>query len=96
MADVKITALTANPSPSGNDVIPVSKADGSITNKVTLTNVVALAVSSGAAIASDTTGISGADQVTNIVKLTQAEYDALATSAGGPGYVSTTAYFIVG
>ena len=96
MADVKITGLTPNTSPSGNDFVPVSKADGSITNKVTLSDVAALAVSSGPAIASETTGIPGADEINNIVKLTQAEYDALATSAGGPGYVATTAYFIVG
>ena len=40
-------------------------------------------------VESDTTGITGADQVTNIVSLTQAEYDAITPNA-------STVYFIVG
>ena len=40
-------------------------------------------------VASDTTGITGADQVTNMVTLTQAEYDAITPNA-------STVYFIVG
>jgi hypothetical protein len=48
----------------------------------------ALAPSDIGAIASDTTGISGADAVTNIVSLTQAEYDALGS------YNSSTLYII--
>lgn len=39
---------------------------------------------------SDITGISGADRVTNIVSLTQAEYDAIGSKS------STTLYLIVG
>lgn len=42
------------------------------------------------AVKSDTTGIAGADQVTNIVSLTQAEYDAIGSKS------ATTLYFIVG
>jgi hypothetical protein len=41
-------------------------------------------------VESDTTGITGADQVTNIVSLTQAEYDAIGTPN------ASTIYFIVG
>jgi hypothetical protein len=40
-------------------------------------------------IVSNTTGITGADQVTNVVTLTQAEYDAITPNA-------STVYFIVG
>ena len=40
-------------------------------------------------VESDTTGITGADQVTNMVSLTQAEYDAITPNA-------STVYFIVG
>ena len=43
----------------------------------------------GSYVASDTTGITGADQVTNMVTLTQAEYDAITPNA-------STVYFIVG
>lgn len=41
-------------------------------------------------VESDTTGITGADQVTNMVTLTQAEYDAIGTPN------ASTVYFIVG
>ena len=44
----------------------------------------------GSYVESDTTGITGADQVTNMVTLTQAEYDAIGT----PNV--TTVYIIVG
>jgi hypothetical protein len=40
-------------------------------------------------VESDTTGITGADQVTNMVSLTQAEYDAITPNA-------STVYIIVG
>jgi len=43
----------------------------------------------GGAIASVTTGIDGADQITNIVSLTQAEYDALASKDASTFYVIT-------
>jgi len=42
------------------------------------------------AIPSDTTGITGADAITNIVSLTQAEYDAIGTKS------ATTFYLIMG
>jgi len=43
----------------------------------------------GSYVESDTTGITGADQVTNMVSLTQAEYDAITPNA-------STVYIIVG
>jgi hypothetical protein len=39
------------------------------------------------AIQSDTTGITGADAITNIVSLTQAEYDAIGTPSAATLYV---------
>ena len=42
-----------------------------------------------ASIPSDTTGITGADQVTNIVSLTQAEYDAIVTPNASTLYIIT-------
>ncbi|MBK1699748.1 phage upper tail fiber protein [Thiococcus pfennigii] len=41
------------------------------------------------AVLSNTTGIAGADRVTNIVSLTQAEYDAIAEPDGATLYVIT-------
>lgn len=40
-------------------------------------------------IASNTTGIAGADQITNIVSLTQAEYDAIESPDAATLYVIT-------
>lgn len=77
----------------GTSTVPASSADGTTTSKVTLQAIADLAVSGGTAVSSNTTGISGANQVTNIVSLTQAEYDAL---AAGVGYDENTAYIIVG
>jgi hypothetical protein len=81
MADVKISELTANTSPAAADIAAVSKSDASATNKVTLQKI--------AQLFSDNTGITGADRITNIVSLTQAEYDALTPQ-------STTLYIIMG
>ena len=38
-------------------------------------------------VSSNVTGITGADQITNIVSLTQAEYDAIATKNASTFYV---------
>lgn len=81
MADVKISELTTNASPVADDIAAVSKSDASATNKVTLQKI--------AQLFSDNTGITGADRVTNIVSLTQAEYDALTPDA-------STLYVIIG
>ena len=51
--------------------------------------VIAALDKAGTAIQSDTTGVSGADRVTNIISLTQAEYDAITPDAA-------TVYVIVG
>jgi hypothetical protein len=42
------------------------------------------------AVVSDVTGITGADAVTNIVSLTQAEYDAIASPSASTLYVITS------
>ena len=81
MADTKISELTANTSPVAADIAAVSKSDASATNKVTLQKI--------AQLFSDNTGITGADRITNIVSLTQSEYDALTP-------VSTVLYIIIG
>lgn len=49
----------------------------------------ALAPSDIGAVASNTTGITGADAITNIVSLTQAEYDALGSYSSSTLYVIT-------
>lgn len=40
-------------------------------------------------ILTDTTGVTGADQVTNIISLTQAEYDAIVSPSASTFYVIT-------
>ena len=69
MADVKISALTANASPAANDVAAVSDSGATVTNKVTLQAI--------ARLFSDPSGVTGADAITNVMSLTQAEYDAI-------------------
>lgn len=81
MADVKISELAANASPAAADVAPVSNAAATATNKVTLQAI--------ARLFSDNTGITGADKITNIVSLTQAEYDALGSTDASTLYVIT-------
>jgi hypothetical protein len=77
MADVKISELTLAAA-AGDSVVPASNAAGSATNKVTLLDVANLATPANiGAVASDTTGITGADAISNAVSLTQAEYDAI-------------------
>lgn len=82
MADVKISALAANASPAAADVAPVSDAAGTVTNKVTLQAIADLAdPATIGAVASDPTGVTGADAITNVMSLTQAEYDAITPDA---------------
>lgn len=74
MADpIKISALTVNASPAAADVAPVSNAAGNATNKVTLQSI--------ARLFSDPTGVTGADAITNVMSMTQAEYDAITPNA---------------
>lgn len=73
MADVKISALTENASPAGSDVAAVSNSGATATNKVTLVAI--------ARLFSDPSGVTGADAITNVMSLTQAEYDAITPDA---------------
>ncbi len=73
MADVKISELTANTSPAANDVAAVSNSAATATNKVELVAI--------ARLFSDPSGVTGADAITNVMSLTQAEYDAITPDA---------------
>lgn len=81
MANIKISELNAAVA-AADSVAPASDAGSTVTNKVTLQSI--------ARLFSDPTGIAGADQVTNIVSLTQAEYDAI-----GPGNYDASTIFII-
>ena len=54
-----------------------------------ISDVTNLQTSLDAKVSSITTGITGADQITNMVSLTQAEYDAIATKSATTFYVIT-------
>lgn len=41
-------------------------------------------------VKSDTTGVTGADAITNMISLTQAEYDAIGTKSSTTLYVITS------
>lgn len=86
MADVKISQLPAG-SAVGTSVVPVSDSGGTVTNKITLADIAALATSNGA-VASNTTLAGGGTSITNIVTLTQAAYDAIVSKD------ANTIYFI--
>lgn len=89
MADVKISELSLAAA-AGDSVVPSSNAAGNLTSKVTLLSVANLATPANiGAVASDPTGITGADAITNAVSLTQAEYDAITPDA-------STLYVITG
>jgi hypothetical protein len=66
-----------NVSTSGNFVA----SSGNFTTGLTFNNA--------PVVKSDTTGITGADQITNIVSLTQAEYDAVDPKNSSTLYVIT-------
>lgn len=66
-------------------------APGATEYYVTTAQIAALAGGGGVPVHSDTTGITGADQVLNIVSLTQAEYDAIADPNTQTLYVITDA-----
>lgn len=83
-----ITQLPAAGSASSNAVVAADNAAGTLTEKVTLQQIADLAGSNK--VSSITTGITGADQITNMVSLTQAEYNAIPTKS------ATTFYIIVG
>lgn len=90
MADKKISELQSA-SAVGTSVVPASNAAGTVTNKVTLQAIANLAQPAEiGAVASSITGITGATAVTNVVKISQANYDAIVTPD------PTTLYIIVG
>ena len=90
MADVKISELSLAAA-DGDSVVPASNAGGTATNKVTLLGIANLATPANiGAVASDVTGITGADAIANMVSMTQAEYDALGSTS------NTTLYVIQG
>ena len=53
------------------------------------TNFVPAAIDLSGKVSSDPTGITGADQITNMVSLTQAEYDAIGTPSATTLYIIT-------
>ena len=79
---ISLTDLSvSSASPSGNGSLTYNNTSGVFTFTPTDLSI---------RVSSDTTGITGADQVTNIVTLTQAEYDAINTPD------ASTVYIIVG
>ena len=89
MADVKISELSLAAA-AGDAVVPASNAAGNLTSKVTLLSVANLATPANiGAVASDPTGVTGADAITNVMSLTQAEYDALGSTDASTLYVIT-------
>jgi|AACY02.2.fsa_nt_gi hypothetical protein len=103
MADVKISELTLAAA-AGDSVVPASNAAGNATNKVTLQSIANLATpaSIGAATQSDidssismkvnsnASAVANSSQITNMVSMTQADYDALGSTS------NTTLYVIQG
>jgi hypothetical protein len=75
--------------------VTLAKADvglGNVDNTTDLNKPISTATQTAldAKVSSDPTGITGADQITNMVSLTQAEYDAIGTKS------ATTFYVIAG
>lgn len=70
-----ITAAEAPPA-------PVDSVNGE-------TGVVVLSASDVGAVASDPTGVAGADSINNMMSLTQAEYDAISTPDASTLYIIT-------
>lgn len=83
MADTKISELTANTTPAAQDVAAVSNQAATNTNKVSLQNI--------ARLFSDNTGITGASRITNLISVTQTEYDDLTTA----GSISSSTLYII-
>jgi hypothetical protein len=57
--------------------------------QLTVPGNVVLGPNSAPAVKSDTTGVTGADQITNMMSLTQAEYDAIVSPDANTFYVIT-------
>lgn len=58
------------------------------TNDISATSG-SLTIDGAATVKSDPTGVTGADTVTNVISLTQAEYDAIVTPDAATLYVIT-------
>ena len=86
LTDSSGTALNTKASPTESDSFLIFDAAAS---DAPVTSTGAQVKTGLKLVESDTTGITGADQITNIVSLTQAEYDALTPDAA-------TLYVIVG
>jgi hypothetical protein len=79
MADLKISAMTAADPLTGTEIIPIVQGGNNRTASVDdITNGL---------VESDVTGIAGANTITNIVSLTQAEYDAIGAPDAATVYV---------
>lgn len=76
--------VTQGGATQGAGTVLVSVVDGPVVNSGTINYG-----STGNYVSSDTTGITGANTITNIVTISQADYDALTPDA-------STVYFIVG
>jgi hypothetical protein len=61
------------------------KSDGT----VDIAGDLVLGPNSAPAVKSDTTGVTGADQITNMMSLTQAEYDAISSPDANTFYIIT-------
>jgi len=83
MANVKITDLTAYTDPASTDVLPIVDVGADVTKKVTVANLLADTVKT------DPTGVTGADEINNMMSLTQAEYDAIVSPDANTFYVIT-------
>lgn len=97
MADSKISALTAASDLTGAD-IPIVQGGANKRAGIALFTPAAIGAATAAqgakadlAVLSDTTGITGADAVTNIVSLTQAEYNAIGSPSASTLYIITDA-----
>lgn len=80
MADVKISALTLAAA-DGTSHVAASDSGATVTNKVTLLSI--------AQLFSDPSGVTGADAITNIMSLSQSEYDAITSPSTTTLYVIT-------
>jgi hypothetical protein len=98
ISDFATAAATAAPVQSvagRTGAVTLAKADvdlGNVDNTSDLNKPISTATQTAldAKVSSDITGITGADQITNMVSLTQAEYDAIGTKS------ATTFYVIAG
>ncbi len=82
--------LSNTRTPTDGSVTTAKIANANVTTEKLEDSAVTDAKLAAVRVKTDTTGITGADSILNMVSLTQAEYDAI----GAP--VSTTLYVIVG